>query len=293
MTIFASHGTKMVFLFAASCCLVVWPTAYAFSQSRVVEQSKPANRHELPTALLGAPDDVKAYYRVTDSLMHPTWNTRVNESWSERERHHYAYLLFRANEFDPVAKRKYDFERHAALRGTNTQDVISDREILKMIRDHDSKVLLLLIEIPFWYSVVAEGVDTILYSPIDAKKPTYVPGEVLHARVTKVWKGRAFKVGDQIDGYTLSMWGCQRFQKGGTYILGFCVKEKRDALKGAYLAIGGLYDCSEGFYPIRGGMVSDEENIFGLGSQVRLEGFENALMSNLRTIASWGEVKNK
>ena len=293
MKVFSIQVPNLPLLLAACCSFLIWATADSNSQARVSDLSKTANSHELPTSLQGASDDVKAYYRATDSLMHPTWNTRVYESWSEGERHHYAYLLYSANEFDPVAKRKYDFERYAPVRAAKIQDVVSDREILKMVEDHESKALLLLIEIPYWYSVVAEGVDTILYSPIGEKKPTYIPGEVLHARVTKVWKGRGYKVGDRIDGYTLGMWGCQRFQKGSTYILGFCVKEKRDALKGAYLGIGGLWECSEGFYPIKGGMVTDEGNIFGLGTEVRLEDFETSLMSNLKTIYSWREVKGQ
>ncbi len=280
----------LMYLSPVLCCLANLATNQSHCQARKPDASMQVNSpamDSLMSMLQEAPDDVKEYYRITDSLSHVTSKTRPDESWSTPERHKYAYLLYKAKEYDPVLMDRYNRLRYLPIEGPRRTWFVGNRQIVRTVEDHDSNLLSFLVDASYLYSIVVQSLDSVSHVIAGVPRMT-MPMVILHCRITKVWKGKKYGIGDRIDGFTSSWYGCRPPKKGSANIIAFFVMDPKEPVGGTCLVIGGaISGCSNVVYPVDSSAVHDENNTFGLGTIVTIKEFENGLRKDIETIESW------
>ncbi|MBI5475177.1 MAG: hypothetical protein HY964_00385 [Ignavibacteriales bacterium] len=232
-----------------------------------------------------APTRVKDYYRVFDSLAHPTWNKSRPEEWSDAELKKYASMIYDANEYDPIAKRKLDSIRFQTAFDAKTPYFVREVDVFNEIEKHLPIRYKRLISLPYFITIVVEDIENIKLPSWD--RPTEILTSIIvHGRVTEVWKGKKYNVGDNITFYYLADWNYRGFVRGSSYVVSlFPVFDKRT--DSFILRLGGYNTVQEAVFPIEQNNIIDVSNLFGLGKIVERKTFIDSLTSTINEIKSW------
>ncbi|MEM3062806.1 MAG: hypothetical protein QW303_04595 [Nitrososphaerota archaeon] len=259
----------------------------------------------LPKEVQKAPEHVKLYYHVIDSLKHPTWQEKVEEKWTINDIKRYGFLLYECQDFDPIAKAKYNTqsgeERKRILRESNqsglkktqenTQWYISDRTIIEKVEKEISPVTAWLIKVPIWLTIEIDSVEKTIYQTPKTSPPP-VTMYLAHSTIKRVWKGKIYKENNSITPYYMGGWIYPPMKKGETYIVGLSPIIRPWVPDEVLLAIGGPHNLNIFIYKIENGYVIDQNNKFLLGNKVEREKFETMLDGEIKKIKSWkGELK--
>ncbi|MBA4311708.1 MAG: hypothetical protein C0417_03665 [Chlorobiaceae bacterium] len=232
-----------------------------------------------------APPLVREYYRVFDSLAHPTWNIPLPEKWSNAELKKYASMIYDANEYDPIAKRKFDDNRYRAAKDAQASYVVRNVDVFQEIEKRLPKKYERLINLSYFMTIVVDDIETIQLPSWD--HPTEILTRIIiHGRVTEVWKGKTYNASDNVTCYYDADWNYRGFTKGNSYIIALHpVFSKRT--NSFVLRLGGYNTVQEVVFPIQNNDIIDESNLFGLGKTVTRKTFIDSLTSTINEIKSW------
>jgi hypothetical protein len=210
--------------------------------------------------LKNAPAGVKEYYRAFDSLAHPTWKGSVYKNWSLNELKKYSSVIYDANEYDPITKHKYDILRAKAARDAHT-GWVGDASVIQEVQKRVSEKHAALILNPSWLTIVADTTESI--PSIISNNPILRWTEKkVRGKITQIWKGSQFSVGDIITMFYMKEWGYSRgLQKGNSYIVAL-YPILQDTSGEVKYAIGGFSHVQRSIFPIENGCVIDEDNLF-------------------------------
>jgi len=233
-----------------------------------------------------APPRVQDYYRVFDSLAHPTWKKWVYETWADDELKKYASLIYDADDYDPIAKNKYDLNRGKVTNDAKIGYVTKSRHVLDEIEKRFSKKYARLIEMSYWLTIVVEDIETLPYLIIKDVPSTKWTEKRIHGKATEVLKGEKIKVGDSVTCYYMKEWGYRGLAKGNSYVVALYTIVYATS-GNTIFALGGPDCVQESVFPIEGDYVTDSDNVFGLGKKVNLSTFTNTLTSTINEIKSW------
>jgi hypothetical protein len=232
-----------------------------------------------------APPLVKEYYRVFDSLAHPTWNKSLPEDWSDAELKKYASMIYDANEYDPIAKRKIDDKRYKDAMDAKTNYFVHDVDVFQETKKRLSKIYEWMINRPYFLTIVVEDIKTIEV-PRWGRPNEIITRIVINGKVEEVWKGNTYKVGDNITFSYHSSWNYQGFVKGNSYIVVlYPIFDNR--IDNFILRVGGFNKVQQEVFPIDNNTVVDEDNFWGLGNKVDRTTFIDSLTSTINEIKSW------
>jgi|WetSurMetagenome_2_1015567.scaffolds.fasta_scaffold313736_1 hypothetical protein len=232
-----------------------------------------------------APPRVKEYYHVFDSLAHPTWHKWVQETWTDAEVKRYASLIFTADDYDPIARKKFDRTRHKTAKDANHKYIINDFQVEDEIEKRISKKYAHLIHEPYWLTIVIENIEKVPY-PVSDVPHLKLTDNKIYGKVIKIWKGKTFKVGDIVTCFYCKEWGYHDLKRGHTYII--ALYPILENMTGEYsLALGGPNHVQRSVFPIENNYVRDEDNIFDLGIKVNYQDFVDNLTAKMNEIKSW------
>ena len=126
-----------------------------------------------------------------------------------------------------------------------------------------------LITKPYWLTIIVEDIESSPY-PIKELPGKYLNEIIIHGKVTEVWKGSSFKIGDNVTGY--SLWGMMtEIKKGSSCIVALSlVITQGDTGEVFEYGVGGPSTLQRSIFPIDGNYVIDKDNLFGLGNKVDL-----------------------
>lgn len=249
-------------------------------------QAAPRKLSAIDKKIQTAPAKIQKHYATLDSLIDLGQRRWVNETWTDSEVKRYASLLYDVYEYDPILRKRQQFDpvlvKQYEGKGWLIDDRTIFREIVKRLPHYEAH----FINTSYWIII---KIDSVITQPMEN-----VPGEDFHftenkvlGTVEKVWKGQQFKPGDKLECYYLKEWGNPGIEVGKEFVFGLSVVIMDAANYKYKLAIGGPYVINENAFPIQGGIVFDKTNLFGLGNKVDFKTLDNFFKNEIAKIKSW------
>jgi hypothetical protein len=231
-----------------------------------------------------APPRVKEYYHVFDSLAHPTWNHDVSKTWSDTELKRYASLIVEADDYDAMARKKDNHNRMKTADKNGYTFITTDHNILDEIKKRYPKMYYQIIRAPLWLTIVVDDIETQPYALKDIPQ-VVVTQKRIQAKVLNMWRGSILNVDDPVVCYYYPFWNPPNIVKGKSYVVALYPNEDEPGI--IEFALGGANGMNEFIYPIENNIITDDNNLFGLGNHVEKTTFTNKLTTLINEIKSW------
>jgi hypothetical protein len=154
--------------------------------------------------LKSAPANVKEYYQVFDSLANLT-DVKVDpQKWSLDELMKYASLVYDANEYDPITQQKHWSSCKKIANKTRGHHPTNFIDVYLEVKRRISEKHTQLLKVAYWVTLVVDNIETLPYISKDGPDTKIIEYRV-HGKVTEVWKGGKYNIGDEITGYYLDL----------------------------------------------------------------------------------------